>query len=62
MELGTLVRFHGGLHTTSPTGVVVQYKRDDEGYPQKDRAMVYWTDTCSKAWHSAWRLEKVIER
>ena len=62
MELGTLVRYHGGLHSTSPVGVVVRYYPDPDGYPRRDRAYIYWLDTCQKAWHGVWRLEKVIEK
>lgn len=62
MELGTLVRYHGGLHSTSPVGVVVRYKPDPDGHWRKDRAYIYWTDTCQKVWHGVWRLEKVIEQ
>ena len=62
MELGTLVRYHGGLHSTSPVGVVVRYYPDPDGYSRRDRACVYWTDTGGKSWNGVWRLEKVIEK
>ena len=62
MELGTLVRYHGGLHSTSPVGIIVGYKHDPDGHCRKDRALIYWTDTCKNVWHGVWRLEKVIER
>ncbi len=62
MELGTLVRYHGGLHATSPVGVVVRYKHDPDGHWRKDRAYIYWTDTGKITWHGTCRLERVVKK
>ena len=60
MTLGTLVRFHGGLRSTSPVGIVVRYKHDPDGHWRKDRALIYWTDTCKKDWYGVYKLERVV--
>ena len=43
---------------TSPIGIVVRYKH---GHWRKDRALIYWTDTCKQVWHGVWRLERLLK-
>ena len=60
MTLGTLVRYHGGLISTAPVGIVVRYNADTDGHWRKDRALVLWTDTATMKWTGAYLLERVV--
>ena len=60
MILGTLVRRHGGLISTSPVGIVIEYRKNKEDHWRKDRALVLWTKTSTKEWTSAYMLERVV--
>ena len=60
MQLGTLVRYHGGLKSTAPVGIIVRYKHDKQGHWRKDRALVYWAGENQQWWESVYRLERVV--
>ena len=62
MEVGDLVRHHGGLLSTAPIGLVLHIWTRSDSY---DRLLVLWSTGYrrgNKNWEPAYRMEKVLAK